>query len=151
MRSKSKSCVSSSSHPINDVGYHFWWGNIWFDPGSDIFAINRFPSRDLVKIAFMYLSKNRLEIYSWVDLNVNDIYQLRRREAIWRQKFGSTLGQVMSCCLPVSHFKCTPLKINSPVNLQQSGSASHCIMTPQSFCNNWFALQNDSPFWNDSQ
>ena len=62
---------------------------------------------------------------------------------------------VLSCekeLIQVSRFKCTPLKINSPVNLQQpvalqSDSPSHCIMTPQSFCNNWFALQNDSPFW----
>ena len=57
---------------------------------------------------------------------------------------------------PMSRFKCTPLKINSPVNLQQpvvlqSDSPSNCIMTPQSFCNIWFALQNDSPFWNGSQ
>ena len=57
--------------------------------------------------------------------------------------------------LQVSRFKCTPLKINSPVNLQQpavlqSDSPSHCIMTPQSFRNNWFALQSDSPFCIDS-
>ena len=56
----------------------------------------------------------------------------------------------------MSRFKCTPLKINSFVNLQQpvvllSDPPSHCIMAPQSFCNNWFALQNDSPFWNYSQ
>ena len=51
----------------------------------------------------------------------------------------------------VSRFRCTPLNINSPVNLQQpvvlqSDSPSHCIMTPQSFCNNWFALQSDPRF-----
>ena len=55
----------------------------------------------------------------------------------------------------VSRFKCTPLKINSPVNLHQpavlqSDSPSHWIMTPQSF-RSWFALQSDSPFWIDSQ
>ena len=55
----------------------------------------------------------------------------------------------------VSRFKCTPPKINSPVNMQQpvvlqSDAPSNCII-PQSFRNNWFALQSDSPFWNDSQ
>ena len=48
--------------------------------------------------------------------------------------------QFLSNCVyevgQVSHFKCTPLKMNSFVNLQQpivlqSDSPSHCIMAPQ--------------------
>ena len=49
------------------------------------------------------------------------------------------------------HLLCFVRKWRNKDDQLQSDSPSHCIMTPQSFRNNWFALQIDFPFWIDSQ